>query len=150
MSGTQGGVHQGRTGRAVAAWESMFRAHVSVMRWLEATGSFGTLTSREYDVLVQLAKAPAEGVRQWQLAEVVMLPQPSLSRMLDRLEKRGLVCRIHPDDAPRTLLFALTDDGRVAQRIAGRAHVRALREALSVFTDEELDQLTELARRLHH
>lgn len=140
---------QGRTARAVEAWESLFRAHVGVMRWLEATGSFGDLTSREYDVLVQLGQAPEEGIRQCELAERVMLPQPSLSRMLDRLAKRGLVARHNPPDAPRVLLFALTDEGRLTQRIAGRIHVRALREALSVYSDAELSQLTELARRLH-
>src|SRR5699024_11951859 len=76
---------------AATAWESLLRAQVHLMRQFEAAKDFAPLSAREYDVLFTLS---GEGpMRLRDLNEHVLLTQPSLSRMVERMDKAGLVSR---------------------------------------------------------
>ena len=69
------------------------------------------LSMREYDVLYTLSKCP-DPIRLTELNRHVLLSQPALSRMVDRLADRGLVSRDAPTRADgRGVRLALTDDG---------------------------------------
>ena len=99
---------------AVETWESLFRAQVTIMRRLQSDPVWDGLTLREYDVLFSLTKGPDEGMRLRDLNVYILLSQPSLSRMVDRLATRGLVERTSaPDDARAIATYvggALDDD----------------------------------------
>lgn len=107
-------------------WESLFRAQVVVMRRLQADDTWKELTVREYDVLFNLTTGDPRGMRLRDLNERIVLSQPSLSRMVERLEDRGLVTRATPVDDARGTLVRLTAEGRRLQRIVGRRHVQAI------------------------
>ena len=134
---------------AAEAWEELFRAQVTLMRRFEARDDFAPLTSREYDVLFQLSRGEGGAMRMRELTELIMLTQPSLSRMVDRLVSRGLVeRRAVPDDA-RGVVVALTEEGARLQRRIGRHHVRSIRRYVGgALDEEELRTLQHLANKL--
>jgi len=84
---------------AAETWESLFRAQVAVMRRLQAGKAFRNVAINEYDVLFTLSRCPSGWLRLNELNDHVLLSQSSLSRLVERLEKRGLVDRMPaPDD----------------------------------------------------
>ena len=137
------------TRTAAEAWEELFRAQVTLMRRFEAGDDFAPLTSREYDVLFQLSRGTDRAMRMRELTELILLSQPSLSRMVDRLAARGFVeRRAAPDDA-RGVVVALTAEGARLQRQIGRTHVRSIRRYVGgALDEEELLTLQRLAHKL--
>ncbi|WP_454083627.1 MarR family winged helix-turn-helix transcriptional regulator [Georgenia sp. Marseille-Q6866] len=119
------------------------------MRRFEAGDDFAPLTSREYDVLFQLSLGEGRAMRMRDLTALILLSQPSLSRMVDRLSARGLLeRRAAPGDA-RGVVVALTDEGLRLQREIGRHHVRSIRRYVGGALDEdELRTLQHLAHKL--
>ncbi|WP_083259667.1 MarR family winged helix-turn-helix transcriptional regulator [Cellulosimicrobium cellulans] len=134
---------------AVETWESLFRTQVALMRRFQADPIWDELTMREYDVLFSLTKGPADGMRLRDLNALILLSQPSLSRMVDRLAQRGLVERTVAADDARGVLVRLTDDGARLQRDIGRAHARTIARHVGGALDEaELATLGALLDRL--
>ena len=130
------------------AWESLLTAHASLIRRFNAQDVWEDLSMKEYDVLYTLSKCP-EPIRQTDLNRHVLLSQPALSRMVDRLADQGLVDRVVDPDDRRGLRLSLTEEGRVVQRRIGRRHGRSVaREMLKELTPDELRQLEELCRKL--
>ena len=83
------------------AWEALLSAHASLMRRFGAQDVWTDLSMREYDVLYTLSKCP-DPIRLTELNRHVLLSQPALSRMVDRLADRGLVSRAaDPSGRPR-------------------------------------------------
>lgn len=131
------------------AWESLFRAQVGVMRRLQRDPEFKELTMREYDVLFNLSRCPTGWTRLNELNEHLLISQPSLSRMVERLENKGLVQRRPARNDQRGVELALTDEGRAMQKRLGRIHVRGIHDLLApALTAEELDQVKELMDKL--
>ena len=131
---------------AATAWESLLRAQVHLMRQFEAARDFAPLSAREYDVLFTLSEGP---MRLRDLNEHVLLTQPSLSRMVERMGKAGLVSRCAAEDDGRGVLISLTEEGRELQRTIGRRHVRTITSLLEpALTEDEQIQLAELTSRL--
>src|SRR5215467_2980006 len=92
------------------AWEALLTAHASLMKRFAAEDIWEDISMREYDVLYTLSKCPAP-IRLTELNRHVLLSQPALSRMVDRLADRGLIGR-EPDPADgRGVRLALTDAG---------------------------------------
>jgi DNA-binding MarR family transcriptional regulator len=130
-------------------WESLFRAQVGVMRRLQAAPVFKQLSLREYDVLFNLTRCPGGWLRLNELNEHVLISQPSLSRMVERLEVKGLVQRRPAPDDARGVLIGLTDEGRRTQRVMGRSHVEDIFDLVGpALTDEEMAQLKALTDKL--
>ncbi len=130
-------------------WESLFRTQVSVMRQLQSDPDFKQLTMREYDVMFNLTRCPTGWTRLKDLNEHLLLSQPSLSRMLDRLEARGLVMRRAAASDHRGVELALTDAGLALQRSMGRIHVKRIRSLLEpALTQDELRDLRRLTDKL--
>ncbi|MEE6282068.1 MarR family winged helix-turn-helix transcriptional regulator [Georgenia sunbinii] len=134
---------------AAESWEELFRAQVTLMRRFEANDDFTPLTSREYDVLFQLSLGDGGAMRMRRLNDLIMLSQPSLSRMVDRLADRGLVERRSAPGDARGVVVALTEAGATLQREIGRRHVRSIRRYVgAALSEAELTQLGRLSRKL--
>ena len=133
------------------AWESLFRAQVTVMRRLQADPAFRELGIKEYDVLFTLSSCPEGGLRLNELNNHVLLAQSSLSRLVERLERKGLVARRTAPEDGRGTLIALTDAGIELQRRIGRGHVREIARLFGDALDAgELAELTQLTGKLRH
>lgn len=126
------------------SWESLFRAQVSVVRRLAADDIWDVVSMREYDVLLTLSRCTGVGLRMHELNREILLSQPSLSRMVERLHARGLVTRTSAPGDGRGTVVALTPEGRAVQRRIGRQHVESISRNLGSALEET--ELTELRR----
>lgn len=137
------------TREAAEAWESLFRAQVALMRRFQRDDVWGDLSIREYDVLFTLAGCPDGTARLKDLGENSLLTQPSLSRMVERLELDGLVRRGPVEGDARGVAVSLTDEGARVQREIGRRHVRSIRRLVGGALDaDELATLQSLTDKL--
>lgn len=139
---------RGRTRLANDAWEAALGAHGALMRQFAADDVWEDLSMREYDVLYTLSKCDTPQ-RLGDLGRHVVLSQPGLSRLVDRLVERGLVARCADPSDARAAHLSLTDAGRAVQRRVGRGHGAAVAAALtSRLTDDELLLLESLSLKL--
>ena len=137
------------TREAAEAWESLFRAQVALMRRFQRDDVWGELTIREYDVLFTLSGCPDGTARIKDLGENSLLTQPSLSRMVERLEADGLVRRGPVEGDARGVAVSLTAEGWRVQREIGRRHVRSIRRFVGGALDsDELATLQRLTDKL--
>lgn len=133
---------------AVDAWESLYRAQVTVFRQLRAEFPTGEVTLIEYDVLFNLYRQPERRARIRDLTPQLLLSQPSVSRLIERLATRGLVDRSGDPDDARGTLVALTDAGVDTFRRVGAQHSAWIAERMSVLDPDELRALTEITQKL--
>src|SRR5215469_10254721 len=129
------------TNRANDAWEALLSAHAALMKQFAAEDIWADVSMREYDVLYTLSKC-SEPIRISELNRHVLLSQPALSRLVDRLAERGFIKR-QPDPADgRCVRLALTEAGRAVQRQIGHQHARGVARAMTAGLDPaELKQL---------
>lgn len=134
---------------ATESWESLLRTQVAVMRELHKEPIFKDVGTREYDILYNLSRCPSGWLRLNELNDNVLLTQPSISRMVDRLEVRGLIERKTAEDDKRGVLIRLTEDGAALQKKVGRTHVQNITALMEVaLTDDEMTSLLELTGKL--
>jgi DNA-binding MarR family transcriptional regulator len=136
------------TRRANDAWEALLAAHAALIRQFAAEDSWADVQMREYDVLYALSKC-REPMRLTELNRHVLLSQPALSRMVDRLADRGLVERCADSADGRGVRLSLTAAGRTVQRQIGARHARSVARALTTgLSRDELGQLEAICRKL--
>jgi DNA-binding MarR family transcriptional regulator len=130
------------------AWEALLSAHAVLMKQFAAEDIWDDISMRDYDVLYTLSKCDGP-LRLSELNRHVLLSQPALSRLVDRLADRGLVER-HADAADgRCVLLSLTEAGRDRQREVGREHARSVARAVTAELDPgELRQLEQICLKL--
>jgi len=130
------------------AWEALLTAHAALMKQFAAEDIWADVSMREYDVLYTLSKDP-EPLRLSELNRHVLLSQPALSRLVERLAERGLVER-HADPADgRGVRLSLTAAGRTRQRAIGRRHARNVARAMTAgLTRAEMAQLETICQKL--
>lgn len=135
---------------ANAAWESLLEAHAAMLRRFEEEDVWSPLTMREYDVLYTLSKC-SRPQRLADLSSHVLLSQPGLSRLVDRLVARGLVSRQADVQDHRALALRLTDEGERIRRRVGLRHARQVaRWMTTALSLEELSLLKDVTRKIAH
>lgn len=135
----------------VAAWESLFRAQVTVLRALAAEFPSDIISLNEYDVLFNISRAPRRRLRLKDLNRSVLITQPSVSRLVDRLAVRGLVAKSPDPSDGRGTLVALTEEGYALFRRVASTHTDAItRHVGSALDEPQLRELIVLCDRLRH
>lgn len=136
--------------RELRAWRGMLRAHAALTKALDADlESEHGLPLSSYEVLLHLAAADGQRMRMSDLAESVVLSRSGLTRLVDRMERDGLLGREScPSDA-RGSYAILTDAGRDKLAAASRTHLSGVRERfLDRLTDAEQDTLGDCWERV--
>jgi DNA-binding MarR family transcriptional regulator len=131
------------------AWVHFLRAHASLTRELSARleAEHG-MTLRDFDVLAQLAYAPERRLRRIDLARSVLLSASGITRLLDGLERAGLVEKGTCSSDARVTYAVLTESGMEAFRGAREAHLRDVEKLFgSRFSEAELAKLSALLAR---
>jgi DNA-binding MarR family transcriptional regulator len=138
------------TREQLAAWRAFLRAHASITRALEAElEAEQDLSLASYDVLVQLAEAPDRRLRMTELADAVLLSRSGVTRLVDRLEKGGLVARCRVASDGRGVAARLTEAGLDRLRTASRTHLRGVGQHFVNRLDEaDLRILERISRHL--
>jgi DNA-binding MarR family transcriptional regulator len=134
----------------VEAFVALLRAHAAATRRLSAqlTADHG-LTISDFEVLFRLARAPDRRMRRVDLAEQVVLTASGITRLLDGLERSGLVVRDSCSTDRRVVYAVLTDAGLAKIREASASHYAQVDELFgSRFDEAELDRLASLLSRL--
>ncbi len=104
------------------------------------------LTGAQFDIVATLGNTP--GMTCKELARKTLITKGTLTGVLDRLEKRGLISRSATDADRRQVFIALTAQGnRVFDRVFP-AHVSHLKCAFTALSPRELDQAADLLDRL--
>jgi DNA-binding MarR family transcriptional regulator len=112
-------------------WNELESEHARVREALEhALQREHRLSLTEYEVLRRLSDSPEGHRRIQELAEEIHLSQSALSRLVQRLEDDGYVCRNVCDHDRRGVFACVTDAGRKAQSEAHPTHVSVLAETL--------------------
>jgi DNA-binding MarR family transcriptional regulator len=76
------------------AWRKFLSAHVITIEQIERDLAQAKLPPLSwYDVLFALSEAPERKLRLHELAQAVLLSRSNLTRLVDRLEVAGLICR---------------------------------------------------------
>jgi DNA-binding MarR family transcriptional regulator len=136
----------------LAAWRGMLRVHSDMTRVLDAelTQRHG-LPLTSYEVLLFLADSPDGRMRMSELADSVLLSRSGLTRLVDRLERDGLLEREQCEEDARGYFAAITDRGRTLFTEARRTHLAGVRERfLSRFSRDDLQTLGELWEKVPH
>jgi DNA-binding MarR family transcriptional regulator len=112
-------------------WNELESEHARVREALEhRLQREHRLSLTEYEVLRRLSDSPEGHRRIQELAEEIHLSQSALSRLVQRLEDDGFVCRNVCDHDRRGVFACVTDSGRKAQAEAHPTHVSVLAETL--------------------
>jgi DNA-binding MarR family transcriptional regulator len=112
----------------------------------ELFGRFG-LTPQQYNVLRLLRAEHPEPLPTLALANRLVSRAPDITRMLDKLERRGLVGRVRPAEDRRTVLVGMSEAGLALLRELAGPLRQCHRRQLGHLPPAELKRLTELLRR---
>ena len=101
------------------AWIGLHRAHRNLLDRVESALKRAGLPPLDwYDLLLELERAGAEGLRPFQIGERVLLSKYNLSRLVDRLQREGLVRREACAEDGRGNRVLITADGaRMLRRV---------------------------------
>jgi DNA-binding MarR family transcriptional regulator len=134
----------------IDAWRCFLRSHARVTRCLEAELlAEQRLSLGAYDVLVQLSEAADQRLRMAELAEAVLLSRSGVTRLVDRLERAGLVVRERVDGDGRGVVAKLTPAGANRLGIAARTHLAGVvRHFVELMDHRELAMIGALCERI--
>jgi DNA-binding MarR family transcriptional regulator len=136
--------------RELRAWRGMLRIHATLTKALDAEleAAHG-LPLSSYEVLLHLDDAEGQRMRMSDLAAMVILSRSGLTRLVDRLEREGLIAREScPSDA-RGSFATLTAAGRRKLTAARATHLAGVRSMfLDHFSADELELLGSAWERL--
>ena len=132
------------------AWRGLLRTHACLSKRVEAEleRAHG-LPMSSYEVLHHLAQASRGRMRMRDLADQAQLSRSGLTRLVDRLERDGLLDRCSCDHDARGAYACLTDAGRERLEEARGTQVRVVREHfISRFSEDELRAMADMWERL--
>jgi Transcriptional regulators len=128
------------------AWRGLIRLRETAMREIDRRlRQHDEVSLADYGVLITLVSAPQLRLRMTDLGAQRMLTQSGITRVVTRLEERGLIRREPDPSDGRGSLAALTRPGLEALRRAQVVHHATVREVfLERLTPRELDRLAQL------
>jgi len=131
------------TDRELAAWRGMLRVHSEVVARLDTELEQDQgLPLSAYEVLIYLGESRDGRLRMGELASLLLLSRSGLTRLVDRLERGGLVRRERCEDDARGFFAVLTPAGRRKLRSARPVHLAGVRRHfLERLSAEDLDAL---------
>jgi len=122
----------------VAAWARLIRAREALVAAVERDlQAAGLPPLAWYDVLLELSRAADGRLRPFEIEKETLLAQYNLSRLLDRLEKEGLIRREPCADDARGQWVVITDKGRAAQARTWKVYARSIQQHVGERLDDK-------------
>jgi len=120
---------------ALELWAALLRITNTIhARVSEDLGELG-ITPEEVELLIRLSRAPNESLRMVEVSRSLLLSKSGVTRLVDRLELRGLVERTACPEDRRVVYTTLTDQGRQAFDEAGPRLAASVAEHLGRHLD---------------
>ncbi|WP_086824436.1 MarR family winged helix-turn-helix transcriptional regulator [Allokutzneria sp. NRRL B-24872] len=122
--------------RALTVAGLVIEVHAALVARLDAVHAAAGLAGTDFDVLFRLARSPGERLRMTDLAAQTGLSNSGITRIVDRVEGKGLAARQPSPDDRRSSVVLLTDEGRALLA----EHVPMLARAIDEAFYGELDE----------
>lgn len=138
------------SGAESGAWHGFLQAHAEIQVELEhELQAAHQLSFSDYFALLALDRVPDGRLRMHDLASSVRLTRSGLTRLVERLERVGLIERAPCEDDARGTEARITDAGRALVRAASATHLAGVRRRfLARFSPAELQLLADQFGRL--
>lgn len=127
---------------------SILRTADDVRRVLGAAVEPAGITLQQYNVLRVLRGSHPEPLPTLEIAERLIERTPGITRLIDRLEEKGLVQRERSDEDRRLVFCSITEAGRTLLGTLDAAVDAADAEAAGPLDADELRTLTSLLARV--
>jgi DNA-binding MarR family transcriptional regulator len=134
----------------VMAWARLLKAERLALARVEAALKQAQLPPLAwYDVLLELERASETGLRPFELERALLLAQYNLSRLVDRIEREGLIERtLCPQDG-RGHVLRLSARGRSMRKTMWPVYAQAIEAALgSHLGKDEAETLSTILGRI--
>lgn len=119
------------TGSTVRAWARLLAAQQLALTSIERALKDADLPPLAwYDVLLELDRVGAAGLRPFELERSMLLAQYNLSRLIDRIERAGYVQRRACEDDGRGQLLTITPAGKALRRRMWPVYAKAIEAAI--------------------
>lgn len=132
------------------AWRGLLCTHAALAKRLDSElERVHGLPLTSFEVLHHVGAAPSARMRMCDLADSIHLSRSGLTRLVDRLERDGLLERCSCDHDARGAYACLTSPGREQLALAKGTYIAAVREHfLAHFDESELGVLAGLWDRV--
>jgi len=132
------------------AWGGFLGIYAYMNRLIEADlQEHSRITHVEFEVLLRLSWEVNHRLRIQDLAAQSILTRSGISRVVERLEKAGLVKREGASEDKRGAYAVLTEEGIARFQKAAQAHIAFVRQNfLSLFSDQEMEQMAGFWKRV--
>lgn len=132
------------------AWGGLLGFYGWMMQVIEADlEENARITHVEFEVLLRLSWTDGQRMRIQDLAAQSVLTRSGVSRVVERMEKAGLVNREVASEDRRGAYAILTEAGLARLQKAGKTHIEIVRQHfLNFFNETELAQMAEFWQRL--
>jgi MarR family transcriptional regulator, 2-MHQ and catechol-resistance regulon repressor len=130
----------------LAIIRELVRAYQAFVTYDEAHIRKLDLTSPQFDVIATLGNTP--GMTMGQLAEKTLVTKGTLTGIIDRLEKKGLVRREVPPENRRCFKIVLTPEGERVFEEVFPSHIAYMKERFDLLSPEEAEQTKVVLSRL--
>jgi DNA-binding MarR family transcriptional regulator len=134
----------------LGAWRGLLRAHAGLVKALDSgLDEEHGLPLTSYEVLLHLDGAERQRMRMCDLASSILLSRSGLTRLVDRLERDGLIERVSCSHDARGSYATLTAVGQARLSAARATYLGGVRRHfLDHFEPEELEALAEYLNRV--
>jgi DNA-binding MarR family transcriptional regulator len=133
-----------------AAWGGLLGMIGRMMRLIDADLlEHSRITHVEFEILLRLSWDANHRLRIQDLAASSVLTRSGVSRVVERLEKAGLVLREEASEDRRGAYAVLTNAGAARLSTALKAHVAFVRRNfIDLYSEQELEQMAGFWKRL--
>jgi DNA-binding MarR family transcriptional regulator len=122
------------------------RARTKLAKSLDVALTDNGITHAQGSVLLMLATGKYETAGD--LSRELYIDSASMTRMIDRLEKRRLIVRVRREDDRRVVSLHLTPDGKALADLLPHIYATTLNRSFTGFSSDELGTLRILLRKL--
>jgi DNA-binding MarR family transcriptional regulator len=132
-----------------AAWAALLRVHARLVPQLDRElRERCDLPLTWYDVLLELHSAPGRSLTMGRLGEAAVVSRTRVTRVVDELVAAGLVERqTHPDDG-RSIVVAITAEGRRRFRRAAPVYMRGIERHFTRHLGADAGTVTQALKRV--
>lgn len=128
------------------AWVVLARAMDAISDRVKEDLRRHQLNSTEFGVLSVLYKRGDTPLQQ--IGDQILITSGSVTYVIDKLEKRGLIERIACPSDRRVTYASLTDDGKALMDVVYPQHIEIFKDIYGPLSDEETKQLISLLKRV--
>lgn len=121
------------------------KAQLTLDRQVASSFKDNGLTPMQFAVLDRLYSHGQQRIAD--LLEGLLATSGNMTLVLKNMEQKGWIVRQQCPHDKRAFLIDLTDQGRALIARVLPEHLASVRQAMSIFTDEELEQLASLLKK---